>query len=59
MTSVALAPGLDVTATPITPYTGVPFAGGVASFYVGTSVAPVADFTATVDWGTARSTPEP
>ena len=29
----------------------MPFSGEVATFYVGTSVAPVADFSATVAWG--------
>ena len=51
VTSVALAPGLDVTATPIAPIAQVPFSGKVADFYVGTSVTPVADFAATVNWG--------
>ena len=51
VTSVALQPGIDVAATAISPSTSVPFSGQVASFFVGTSVAPPANFTATVDWG--------
>jgi hypothetical protein len=48
---VGLAPGLDVSATPIPAYASAPFAGQVASFTVGSSLAPVANFTAAVDWG--------
>ena len=51
VTSVGLAPGLDVSATPITAYASAPFAGQVATFTVGSSVAPVANFTAQVNWG--------
>ena len=55
VTSVALTQGLDVTATPLSAYTSVPFSGQVASFYDGTSVAPAGNFTATVDWGDGAS----
>ena len=51
VTSVALQPGIDVAATALSPSTLVPFSGQVASFFVGTSVAPPTSFTATVDWG--------
>jgi len=51
VTSVALQPGMDVSATAIAAQAQVPFSGQVASFYVGTSVAPVSDFAAWVAWG--------
>jgi hypothetical protein len=46
---------LEVTATPFTAYSTVPFTGPVASFSEGTSRAPVADYTAVVNWGDGSS----
>ena len=56
VTSVALEPGTDITATQIAPHALVPFSGEVATFYVGTSVTPVAAFASTVDWGDGTTT---
>ena len=56
VTSVALVPGLDVTADPLSPSTSEPFSGAVASFYVGTSLSPSSEFSATVNWGDGSTT---
>jgi hypothetical protein len=55
VTALDLTAGIAVTGGPVAASTTIPFTNQVATFDAGSSMGPVTDFTAEVDWGDGTS----